>query len=68
MKGPTQLEKSVAPRDTVSEHGGDGLWLDWMILKVYSNLNESMKCDEETKETDADHLEIQKKRGRGGRE
>lgn len=27
MKGPTQLEKSVAPRDTVSEHGGDGLVL-----------------------------------------
>jgi len=28
--------------DMVSGHGGDGLGLDWMILEVFSNLNDSM--------------------------
>lgn len=31
----------VALRDTVSGHGGMGWWLDWMILGVFSNLNDS---------------------------
>jgi len=30
----------VALKDMVSEHGGDGLVLDWMILVVF--LNDSM--------------------------
>ena len=32
----------VALRDVVSSHGGDGLGLDWMILEVFSNLNDSV--------------------------
>ena len=32
----------VAVRDAVTGHGGDGLGWDWMILEVYSNLNDSM--------------------------
>ena len=30
----------VALRDVVSGHGGDGLGLDWMILEVFSNVND----------------------------
>jgi len=32
----------VALRDVVSGHGGAGLSLDWMILVIFSNLNDSM--------------------------
>jgi len=32
----------VALRDAVSERGGDGLVLDWMILMAFSNLNSSV--------------------------
>jgi len=32
----------VALRDVVSGHGEDGLGLDWMVLDVFSNLNDSM--------------------------
>ena len=32
----------VALGDVVSEHGGDGLRLDLMILEVFYNLNDSM--------------------------
>lgn len=32
----------VALRDVVSWHGGDGQWLDQMILMVFSNPNNSM--------------------------
>ena len=31
----------VALRDMVSEHGGDGLGFDWMVLVGFSNLNPS---------------------------
>ena len=33
--------RDVALRDVVSGHGGDGLGLDWMILVVFSNLDDS---------------------------
>jgi len=33
---------NVALSDMVGGHGGGGLWLDWMILVVFSNLNDSM--------------------------
>ena len=32
----------VALRNMVSGHGGDGVWLDYMILAVFSNLNDSV--------------------------
>jgi len=32
----------VALRDAVSERGGDGLVLDWMILMAFSNLISSV--------------------------
>ena len=32
----------VALRDVVSGHGGNGLALDWMVLVIFSNLNDSM--------------------------
>ena len=32
----------VALRDMISRHGGDGLGLDWMILVVFSNLNDAL--------------------------
>ena len=32
----------VALRDMVSRHGGVGQRLDWMILVVFSNLNDSI--------------------------
>ena len=32
----------VALRDVGSGHGGGGLGLDWMILEVFSNLNDSV--------------------------
>ena len=34
--------EDVALRDVVSGHGGGGLGLDWMILEVFSNLNDSV--------------------------
>ena len=35
-----QNRGDVAPRDIVIGHGGDGLGLGWMILEVFSNLND----------------------------
>ena len=32
----------VALRDVGSGHGGVGWWLDWVILMVFSNLNDSV--------------------------
>ena len=34
----------VALRDMLSGHGVMGWWLDYMILEVFSKLNDSMKC------------------------
>ena len=34
--------RDMALRDMVSGHGGDGCWLDFMILEVFSNLNDPM--------------------------
>ena len=34
--------EGMALRDMVSGHGGDGCWLDFMILEVFSNLNDPM--------------------------
>ena len=34
--------EDVALKDVVSEHGGDGLYLGFVILDVLSNLNDSM--------------------------
>ena len=31
---------NVALRDVVSGHGGGGMGLDWVILEVFSNLND----------------------------
>ena len=32
----------VALRDTIIGRGGVGWWLDWMILGMFSSLNDSM--------------------------
>ena len=32
----------MALRDMVSRHGGDGLGVDFIILEVFSNLNDSV--------------------------
>lgn len=34
--------EDVALRDMVSRHGGNGLGSDWMILVVFSYLDDSM--------------------------
>ena len=39
---PWRCSRTVALRDVVSGHGGGGLELDWMILVVFSSLNDSM--------------------------
>lgn len=35
-------QRDMALRNTVSGYGRDGLGLDWMILVIFSNLNDSM--------------------------
>jgi len=37
-----QNHGAVALMDMVSGQGGVGCWLDWMILEILSNLNDSM--------------------------
>ena len=39
-----QNRGDVALRDVGSGHGGGGLGLDWVILEVFPNCNDSMFC------------------------
>ena len=42
--GMFKTHVGVALMGMVSGHGGGGLRLDWMILDVFSNLNDSMRA------------------------
>lgn len=46
--------------DMVSGHGGDGLWLDLVILEAFSNLKDSMilrgHCDDDESMVEFDEV------------